>query len=591
MKRLIATLMLIAGLSLPAAAAELPRQIGARSLADVATQHDGRWPPLDTVARDYVVMVTGTEHFRGHDPIAVLLAWTFAPEVWQDEPLIPIRNQALREALELPADRTEFSYNELRTHGPLMTRMSALGRSGRDKKRDPLDTKVADIGEKLGALAAVFTGDGLTLVPHPDDAWAAWRSPLDEGVPDSVRAAWFELATAVRADDAAAFATAAGKLREALAAAPAPWRPGERLLKLEVRFNEQHPFRRAWQIMAVGVVLSVIALMSKRGGLHIAAIIVLAIGWGVLTYGLACRWQIAGRVPAANMFESLLFLSWGAAAFGLLALLLVRDRTVPLTASVVGALALCLADVLPVDSFIRPIPPVLADTIWMSIHVPVIMVGYAVLALAMLIAHVQIVGLALRPVGVAFAERIDRLHYWYVHVGMILLGIGIATGSMWAASSWGRYWGWDPKEVWSLVAFLSYLAIMHVRVDRQRLPAWLYVAGGLFAFIVLAVCGRVLAAKGEAHPAMLAGAALIVAIFVGTNGFFATAAKSVLAFWAIIMTYLGVNYVLGIGLHSYGFGTGAMVRAMAICGAVDASLLAVCAAAYLLRRRPAVAAT
>ena len=88
-----------------------------------------------------------------------------------------------------------------------------------------------------------------------------------------------------------------------------------------------------------------------------------------------------------------------------------------------------------------------------------------------------------------------ELQYFYIHVGSILLVAGILTGSMWAASSWGRYWGWDPKEVWSLVAFLAYMAILHARAER-----------------------------------------LI--------GNFGVAAWSIAAFQTILMTYLGVNFVL-----------------------------------------------
>ena len=113
---------------------------------------------------------------------------------------------------------------------------------------------------------------------------------------------------------------------------------------------------------------------------------------------------------------------------------------------------------------------------------------------------------------------IDRLYdllYWYMFVGSILLIAGILTGSMWAASSWGRYWGWDPKEVWSLVAFLGYMAILHAKVDKMI-------------------------------------------------GQFGVAAISIAAFQTILMTYLGVNFVLTTGMHSYGMGDSPVVMWMVI---------------------------
>jgi cytochrome c biogenesis factor len=128
-------------------------------------------------------------------------------------------------------------------------------------------------------------------------------------------------------------------------------------------------------------------------------------------------------------------------------------------------------------------------------------------------------------------------------VGSILLVAGILTGSMWAASSWGRYWGWDPKEVWSLVAFLAYIAILHGRFDR-----WL--------------------------------------------GPFGVAVTSIVGFWTILMTYVGVNFILAAGLHSYGFGSSAVAKWLVGVALVEALFLIVGAMAHAgIRRREALAPT
>jgi ABC-type transport system involved in cytochrome c biogenesis permease subunit len=193
-----------------------------------------------------------------------------------------------------------------------------------------------------------------------------------------------------------------------------------------------------------------------------------------------------------------------------------------------------LTDLLPMDGFIHPIAPVLSGTPWLAIHVPIIMVGYSVLALWVIIAHMQIVFSALGARRADMVEKMADLNYWYMFIGSILLIAGILTGSIWAASSWGRYWGWDPKEVWSLVAFLAYMAIMHGRVDR--------------------ILGR-----------------------------FGVAALSIVAFQTILMTYLGVNYVLGTGLHSYGFGNSPIVTWMAIVALAEIVFLTW---GWAMQRRP-----
>jgi ABC-type transport system involved in cytochrome c biogenesis permease subunit len=174
---------------------------------------------------------------------------------------------------------------------------------------------------------------------------------------------------------------------------------------------------------------------------------------------------------------------------------------------------MALTDLLPMDGFVHPVAPVLAGTPWLAIHVPIIMMSYSVLALGVVVAHMQIGFTIFAPTRRALIQRMADLLYWYIQVGSLLLVAGILTGSIWAASSWGRYWGWDPKEVWSLVAFLAYLGILHGRLER------------LF-------------------------------------GAFGVAAISIVAFQTILMTYLGVNFVLTAGLHSYGMGDSPVVTAM-----------------------------
>ncbi len=575
--------------SLTLASPSLPESLDLTSIRAVPAQHDGRWCPVDTLARDLVESVTGDVVYQGRDPVLTLLAWTFDPQEWRNEPLISIGNAELRRELQLSATQTAFSHAELTGHRHLHVLVDELSRIPKGKKLNPLQAKVSDIHQRLLVLHGVFQGDAIKLIPDPDNPLGTWTPLASSTMPpperaEQAREVWSNVRTAFLADDAAAFLSASQRLASTLQSLPAVHRPAERLIATELRYNKLRPFRTAWKMMIVGAALAAAAMGVRRRWFDVVAVIAMLAGFVVLSYGLALRWQIAGRIPASNMFESLLFLSWGMGAFAILSMLVFKDRVVPLTASAMGALALVLADCLPMDQFIRPIAPVLMDTVWMSIHVPVIMVSYSVLALGMLVAHVQLVTMALVPNRRDLAATIDTLHYWYIHVGSILLLAGIVTGSMWAASSWGRYWGWDPKEVWSLVALLGYLTILHVRVDRERVPPWAYVIGLLLAIGVLLVIVPKLAPLSIGKIIGLTGACVAVVIFVLARGAFATALKSVLAFWLIIMTYIGVNYVLGIGLHSYGFGTGAVVHYMFLIGGIDLGLVVIFTVIYVARR-------
>jgi cytochrome c biogenesis factor len=164
------------------------------------------------------------------------------------------------------------------------------------------------------------------------------------------------------------------------------------------------------------------------------------------------------------------------------------------------------------------------------------MVGYAVLGLGLVVAHMQVGFAAFGKASGALVGKLYELLYWYMFVGSIFLLTGILTGSVWAASSWGRYWGWDPKEVWSLVAFLAYMAILHLKVDKV----------------------------------------------IGTFG---VAIISIAAFQTILMTYLGVNFVLNSGMHSYGAGDSPVVKWMVLTALVELVYLVVAGVAFRDRTR------
>lgn len=599
----IFVLGLLATSDVSAADFDLPRNLDATQLRRVVVQHTGRLQPLDTLARDLVWKVTGTEYFAGADQVITLLDWTFRPEAWRDAAIIPVGNAALRAALELPTDRSRFSLSELAAHEPLTRRMTELRRGG-NRSGDPLASKVAGISERLEILANVLMGQAIRCIPHPRDALGAWGTVamLQGGEApeyDAVSTHWNALAAAYRSGDAAAFATSANALSTQLASLPTISRLTEAKIDLELSHNKLHPFTRAWQALWVGVVLALISSIYASRMKHAAGILDLLVmlaflaGFWLSSLGLWQRGVIAGRLPAANMFESLLFLSWGAALAAVVSSAIVAFahtwRPLLLTSGIMGALTLMLADLLPLDQFLRPIAPVLLDTVWMALHVPVIMVSYAVLTIAVAIAHAQLAVLALFPRATKLANRLDRMHYLYAFVGALLLIVGIITGSMWGAASWGRYWGWDPKEVWSLIAFLGYMVILHVRVDRQPVPVASRVIAGLLGVGVLILIAQPLAPLSGVEFGALTAAGATGLIFLLTNGAFATAVKSILAFWLIVMTYVGVNYVLGTGLHSYGFGAGPVVLWMYRLGSIDLAFVLLMTVLYLVRSQPSSA--
>ena len=488
-------------------AAVLPDAATVERLRALPVQHDGRVMPLDTVAREAVWKVTGEWRWQEIDPVALVLSWSFEQAHWAAEPLIPMDSETAA-FLGVATVAGRVSYRDLLTSSVALERFrKAHAELDADRPLSPQLEAVLDVEGSLVVLQSFLDRRAYTVLPNPHDPAGAWVPPFELRGPADLAAV---------ADRTSARVDAAR-------------------LDTEVIYNQVRPSRLAWWILVPATIVSLLAWRRESPWLHRLAVVGLAAGFGVMTWGIGARWLIAERIPASNMYESLLFLGWGVGLFALVALLFLRNRLVVFNATAMSALTMMLTDLLPIDPFVHPMPPVLSGTPWLAIHVPIIMVSYSVLALGVLIAHMQIGIGIFAPARRNLADRMQDLLYWYIHIGSILLIAGILTGSIWAASSWGRYWGWDPKEVWSLIAFLAYTAILHGRLDR----------------------------------------------FIGSFG---VAALSIVAFWTILMTYIGVNYVLAAGLHSYGFGGSGVVRWMALLALAEAIFLAV---GWVARRKSA----
>jgi cytochrome c-type biogenesis protein CcsB len=508
-KTAVALLVLL--LSGPALAAEESWVDGLRRLP---VQHDARAMPLDTLARESVWKVTGKRSFGGVDPVASVAEWYFTPMAAANTPLVALGDADLAAVIGLPEGTGHASFAQLVNNRNLLQLMDRARQEGaQDRKRTGVVAAAEAVEERLVTLQGFLNREAIRSIPPPGSPTARWAPPQASGVPDLL----------------------------ALARGPRPegW-PTAGEIDRELLYNASRPTRISWLVLLAALVVSLFAWSGRSRWLDRAALAGLAAGFAVMTWGIGTRWAVAGRIPAANMYESLLFLAWGVGLFAVVAFALLRNRLVVLNANAMAALTMALTDLLPIDGFIHPVPPVLAGTVWLAIHVPIIMVSYSVYALGVIVAHMQIGFTIFAPRRRDLVQKMYDLLYWYMMVGGILLIAGILTGSAWAASSWGRYWGWDPKEVWSLVAFLAYMAILHAKVEK-----------------------------------------LI--------GQFGVAAISILAFQTILMTYLGVNYVLAAGLHSYGFGDSPVVTWMIVVGVVETAFVVWGWLAYL-RQRPAAAA-
>jgi ABC-type transport system involved in cytochrome c biogenesis permease subunit len=284
--------------------------------------------------------------------------------------------------------------------------------------------------------------------------------------------------------------------------------PSRAIIDLEVGYNRWAPFRWAWICCLLASVALVLSVCTERRSCYISALAALGGTLAALLIGLVTRTILKGSPPVTNLYESVVFAGFGAVLFGLIFGLKARRQGILAAALVIATLILCLADSCPsvLDPAIRPLPPVLRSNFWLAVHVATIMLSYAAFAVALGIANVT---LGFYLAGSKRPEAIktqSRFTCETLQAGTLLLVVGTFLGAAWADYSWGRFWGWDPKEVWALITLLGYLAILHA-----RRVGW-----------------------------------------VGNRGL---AAWSVICFTLVLMTWYGVNFLSG-GLHNYGLGGG-----------------------------------
>jgi cytochrome c-type biogenesis protein CcsB len=503
-------------------------------LAEVPVQEGGRKRPFLVFAEESLLGLSGKTSLavdgkQMRAPEVIVSLW-LAPQGWEQKPVILVNHKPLKEATGLEVSRKLFSYNELASNPKLLKLLSeaqALRARPGNQRLTGLPKEAADVGFRMAEFESLAGGSAFRLLPNPKGADAQWQ-PVPR-TSDDIRL----LRQAFLASDEVAFAREAHALKAKWSAIEPQFQPPAWKLALETLYQKAHPFRWAWICYAAaGIVL----LLSRLGPAGYAAAWVLAgTGFSLQLSGFGARIAIAGRPPVTNMYESVVWVAFGTILFALIFEGIYRSRYFLLGAVPVAVVSLILADTQTValDRSIHPLVPVLRDNFWLTTHVLTITLSYAAFALALGIGHI-----ALGKVINGRDPEAPLYNYLYrtLQIGVLLLATGTILGGVWANYSWGRFWDWDPKETWALITLLGYLIVLHGRIASR----W---AG------------------------------------------FGMAVGAVLAFQGVLMAWYGVNFVLGVGLHSYGFGTGGFGWALLFVAAeIGFVLLAVVRKAQMARR-------
>ncbi len=542
-----------------ALAAEMPRPApGIDALAGIPVLDNGRVKPLDAFARETLRMITGKEAFRGAKdpetdarrpfpapagtPSALFLSILSAPAAFGEEPLILVQDLDLKASLGVAREVQHLSSRFVREalkdpRGPLaglVTHAQAKRQAGGAASLTRAEKVAEELYHRYARLDALLAGRIPAVAPLPGRGEKMWLSPGDieeiltshaahlEAGPlselSAVRTALAELRTAAAANDAAAYDAAAGALARVLrdgyarflAAAPTGlWSPIA-MLDREVLYNRLGLYTWAWigYLLAFGVFLA--ARVAKGISLRWTAYALFLAGFAAHLAGFLLRFSIVGvhageqaRIPLSNLYEALTFIALGVALWGLVFEAIWKTAHVGMVSALGGFLALVVASAFDIfDPRISPVEPALRSH-WMNYHVSSMLLGYAGGIVSLGVSHLLLFRfLRGNPEGEP-DDRLDHYNYRAMQVAALFIGIGLMLGAVWANESWGRWWGWDPKETWALVTFLVYIITMHARI-------------------------------------------------LGVIGTLGTAVLGVVGFATIFMTFYGVN-LIGKGLHSYGF--------------------------------------
>ena len=487
----------------------------------------GRMKPANTFSSELLRKVSKSDTYNGLNADQVLLSILNSPVVWYNVPIIYLKrgNDSLRNLISVPKTAKYAALLSFFDQEGNYKLASPLEEAYRAAVPNQFQKDFIELDRKVNLLYSALEGKIMRIFPVPNDENNRWVSypeltenrfqGQDSLYVHNILPLYFQSLRLAKQDGNYAQAE---NLLESVHGFQKKFgssvMPSKEKVEAEIRYNKYDIFKRLYSgYIYVGTLFFLILIFQIF--YNTKGIRALVIGFrGMLlflfvlhTLGLIARWYISGHAPWSDAYESMIYVAWATQFFGLV-FGRKSDLTMASTAFVAGMI-LMIAHWNWMDPAIANLVPVL-DSYWLMIHVAVIVGSYGPFALGMIIGAVALLLMILS--SEANKKRIQLqikeltvINELALTVGLIMLTIGNFLGGMWANESWGRYWGWDPKETWALISIIVYAFVIHMRLIPGLRSPWLFNL------------------------------------------------MSILAFASILMTYFGVNFYL-VGLHSYASG-------------------------------------
>lgn len=534
---------------------EIPVEHARKFSKIIVLDHAGRVEPVNTLSSEILRKLYRKTSYNGLNPDQVFLDMMVSPEYWQNQRIIKVSNKALQAQLGMEGKYIAFSeivdFNS--SEGYKIQNLVTEANQKEPRLRSKFDKEVLHVDERVNICYYVFIGSFFNAFPLENDPDNRWVSPdeFKEEFKDLESSKQYTLLKEYF--DAVSMAKTSGNWTDAdkklQALADYQKSVGKDVVisdkkrDIEILYNDVNIFVQLERYYSlIGLVLLILSFMNillpkwnLKWPFRIFAWI-LGILFIAHTAGLAVRWYISGHAPWSNAYESMVFIAWTTILAGII---FVRKSQITLTATALMAtLILSVAHMNWLDPEITNLVPVL-KSYWLVIHVATITSSYGFLGLGAIVASFTLILMILKTRKNANNINMAISEFTYVieatlQIGLVLLTIGTFLGGVWANESWGRYWGWDPKETWSLVTLLVYAFVLHMRF----IPA----LKGVFTFNFMAL----------------------------------------ISYGSVLMTYFGVNYYLA-GMHSYAKGEAAALPTFAYY--TIAAIIVLSLAAYFRNKR------
>ncbi len=493
----------------------------------------GRMKPIDTLAIEILAKIHRSATLKvGKDELnadQVLLGMMMRPDIYKNIKLIRTADARVNELIGAAKDAKYASFGQF-FQDPQNMRgykiLDAVDTASRKapKDRNKLDKAVLKIDEKVNVVYMVFTGSLLKIWPKPNDANNKWYATIDalqkfspqnaERVREVAIAYFTAVDDSLKTGDWTQSDKTLEKIAEYQKKYGAAVYPNENKIKAEIFYNHSNVFEILWPLyFVVGFVLLILSFIKilkpqfKMDFITKSALGLLALFFVAHTMGLALRWYISGHAPWSNGFESMTYIAWATVLAGF-----IFSKQSPITlasTSILAGLILFVAHLSWMNPQITNLVPVL-NSYWLSIHVSMITASYGFLGLGALLGFITLLLFIVKnekndkQISLSIKE-LNAINEMSLMIGLAMLTVGNFLGGVWANESWGRYWGWDPKETWALVTILVYAVVLHLRFIKSIYNDFNY------------------------------------------------SVISLMAFTSVLMTYFGVNYYLA-GMHSYAKG-------------------------------------